>query len=109
MVEGMAFGSWVIPLRDAEVKFDNGPDDDPSLADHISVTITLVDGTRWWGHFCSTGRIATELSAWDQVGPPYFCQMGLVVTPGPGRQLIIGIIESIVADGRVQAVFHPAT
>jgi hypothetical protein len=90
-------------LRDAEVIFMLGAEDDEATVDIADAIIVLADGSRWSITFLTLDAIARIMERWRQSGEcksgAYFRVPDLVISSEPGLENMMLAVEDLIEQG----------
>jgi hypothetical protein len=90
-------------LRDAEVTFMLGDDNDKESVENTDAEIVLADGSRWSITFLTLDEIGRIMARWAQSGEyksgAYFRVPDLVISRKPGMASMMAVVEDLIDHG----------
>jgi hypothetical protein len=90
-------------LRDAEVIFMLGADDDEESVENADAEIVLADGSRWSVTFLTLDEIGRIMARWAHSGEcqsgAYFHVPDLVISRKPGIANMVAAVEDLIDHG----------
>ena len=92
-----------LKLRDAEVTFMLGADDDKESVESVDAEIVLGDGSRWSVTFLTLDEIGRIMARWARSGEcrsgTYFRVPDLVISRTPGTANMMAALEDLIDHG----------
>jgi hypothetical protein len=92
-----------VKLRDAEVVFMMGSDDDKESVENVDAEIVLADGSRWSVTFLTLDEIGRIMGRWADSGEcksgAYFRVPDLVISRKPGIANMMEAVEDLIDHG----------
>jgi hypothetical protein len=92
-----------VKLRDAEVVFMMGADDDKESVENVDAEIVLADGSRWSVTFLTLDEIGRIMARWAHSGEyksgAYFRVPDLVISSKPGIANMMEAAEDLIDHG----------
>jgi hypothetical protein len=92
-----------VKLRDAEVVFMMGADDDKESVENVDAEIVLADGSRWSVTFLTLDEIGRIMARWAYSGEyksgAYFRVPDLVISSKPGIANMMEAVEDLIDHG----------
>jgi hypothetical protein len=92
-----------VKLRDAEVVFMMGADDDKESVENVDAEIVLADGSRWSVTFLTLDEIGRIMARWAHSGEyksgAYFRVPDLVISSKPGIANMMEAVEDLIDHG----------
>jgi hypothetical protein len=90
-------------IRDAEVTFILGGEDDEATVEFADAEIALSDGSRWSVTFATLDEIRNIMERWAQSGEyksgAYFRIPDLVISSKPGLANMLVAVEDLIDQG----------
>jgi hypothetical protein len=92
-----------LKLRDAEVIFMLGADNDKESVENVDAEIVLADGSRWSVTFLTLDEIGRIMARWAHSGEcksgAYFRVPDLVISRRPGIANMMAAVEDLIDHG----------
>jgi hypothetical protein len=92
-----------LKLRDAEVIFMLGDDDDKESVENVDAEIVLANGSRWSVTFLTLDEIGRIMARWAHSGESksgaYFRVPDLVISKKPGIGNMMAAVEDLIDHG----------